>query len=990
MTQDKEKKASPRRVKKKKKISIFRLILVIILLTCFITAGAVGGLVLAAIKNAPKIDPTNIESLLSETSVILDQNGNLIEKIHSNQFRTIVSLDKIPKNLQNAFIAIEDERFKSHIGVDFKGIIAAFIDNIKAGETVRGASTITQQLARNLYLTNEKKLDRKIKEAYLAIQIEKQLTKDQILEAYLNTIPLGKGVYGVQEAAQAYFSKDVSELSLAECALIAGIAKATSTYTPYLRYLNPENVNEEDILGYVDVDGVRYTAVFNPKAVERQRIILKKMKELGCITDAEYNSALNEDMRAALKPGQTSAEGISSYFADYVKYQVLDVLEKKVGYTKEEAERLVYSGGLNIYSTLDLNLQKKIEDIYDNFGEMLFGDLSKYNTPILIDWSIDKYKNIIDNNNNIIYYNKTNLFNDNNNLIIENGTYRFSDEGSLVIKNNKLNLYPKTIDIQDYYTIDDKKNLVTHTVGSLSLSSENYSISKNKELIISNNFLNEHKDFYSIDSNNNLIISSNYFLNNDINGVVQPQSAAVVIDYTTGQIKALVGGRNVKGNKILNRATNSHRQPGSAIKPISVYLPALDNGFTAASIIDDIPHYDSNGNRWPKNWYEYKANKYWGLTTLRRSVEQSINVNAVKVLETIGIDTSIEYLTRMGIIDEEHPESDSFITRAENKKINDENYSSLALGGMSRGLTPLELTAAYGAIANRGIYIEPISFTKIVDKDGNIIYENNPNKTSVVSPQVAYLMTDILKSTVTSGLGNRAKLFPGNVNIPVAGKTGTTQDKADIWFVGYTPYYVTGVWIGSDSPQIKLSKGSSTAAQFWSIIMKEIHKDLPAKDFPVEDGFVTKQICTVSGKLATELCSKDPRGSQVRTEIFIKGTEPTEYCDAHVELDIDTSTNKIATEYCPDDLVEKKVFIKRDPPYNPDENNGIVPLDYQYTAPTEECDIHTKPEKSIFDDWLWNWFNNDEDTDVDKNQNNEDNNIIENNKEDEENNDNRN
>ncbi len=955
MTQENSSKDNrkKRNNKKKRKLSVFRLIIVFILVAGFITAGIVGGYVLAVIKTAPKIDPTIIDDYLHQSSYILDEKGNVIEKLLTVQNRTSVTLDKIPKNLQEAFIAIEDERFEHHIGVDIRGIMGALLDNIKAGGTVRGASTITQQLARNLYLTNEKKLERKIKEAYLAIQIEKQLTKDQILEAYLNTSYLGQGAYGVQEAAQTYFSKDVGELTLAECALIAGLTKDPNNLPPYKLYLPDDVDGDDDVIGQVDILGTRYTAIFNPEPINRQRTILSQMLKLGYINQSEYEEARNEDIRSAIKPGKRELMGITSYFADYVKTQVLNDLIVKAGYTKEEAENELYKGGLKIYSTMDLEMQQKVEKAYDNFGEILVGgNLDKIKGPILVDWSVDKNQNIIGEDKKIVLYRESNLIDEDGNLIIDAGTYNITDDGNLIIKNKKLNIYPKTIDIEDYYTIDEKKNLVKHVVGSLALTVDDYDVNDKKELVIKNSYLSNHKDFYKVNENGTLLVDPKYFQNNDKNGVVQPQSATVVMDYNTGEIKALVGGRDVEGSRLFNRAL-SQRQPGSVIKPIAVYLPALDNGFTAATSIDDVPHYDHNGNLWPRNWYT----GYRGMMTLRESVEQSVNVNSVKMLSSIGIDVSKEYLTKLGIIKEEG--KDSFVTRQDNKSTNDENLSALGLGGMTKGLTPLEVTSAYGTIANGGLAIEPIAYTKVLDRYDNVILENKPQKTKVASPEASYIMSDILRTTVSNGIAGKARLR-NNIQIPVAGKTGTTQDQGDVWFAGYTPYYVAGVWIGNDSPQIKMSKGSAIAADFWSYIMTDIHEGYEAKSFAKAENIVTKQICKISGKLATELCARDPRGSTVRTELFVKGTEPTEECDVHVEVAIDTSTGKLASKYCPPELIENKVFIKRDPAYNPEEHNGLVPNDYQYTVPTEECDTHAESPADDDDwfNWFDYWFNN--------------------------------
>ena len=753
MSEDNKKKSDvTKKKKRKKKKNGLKVFLLILLMIVVVGAGAVAGMVIAVAKEAPDIDPTNIESLLTQTSFILDESGNIIEKIQSkeNEYRTIVKLDKMPKHLQDAFISIEDERFITHIGVDPKGIIKSTIDNVKAGHIVRGASTITQQLARNLYLNDEQKLDRKIKEAYLALQIEKVLTKDQILEAYLNRIYLGQGAYGVQAAAQTYFSKNVDELTVAESALLAGIIKSPRKYSPY-QTIKPEDFNSDTQaeIGQIDILGEKYIAIYNAESVDRQKIVLGKMKELGKITDFEYNDALKQDIKESLKPGEKKITGISSYFTDFVKYQAINEMVNQLGYTREQAEEKLFTGGLKIYSTMDVNMQHKIEGIYDNFTELLVGNPEKIKSPALVSWRLDKSGNILDEKNNIVFYKQENLFDENFNLLVENGTFELQDN-NLILKNKKFIPYKNNIDINDYYNIDNKKNLVTHAVGSLTLPEEAFKVGENKEIIISSEFLSEKNDFYTIDGNGNLLIKSDYFFRSK-DGIVQPQSATVVMDYRTGQIRALVGGRDIKGNKLLNRATSSQRQPGSSIKPIAVYLPALDNGFTAASVIDDIPFYKETGELWPKNWNK----SYSGLTTLRRSVEQSVNVNSVKTLEAIGVNTSMEYLARLGIINPDNPENDSFVSRSESKISNDENLSALGLGGMTKGLTPLEMTAAYGAIANSGTYNEPIAFTKILDKNGNLLLENTPNKNHVVAPEIAFIMSDILRTTVSNGIAGR-------------------------------------------------------------------------------------------------------------------------------------------------------------------------------------------------------------------------------------------
>lgn len=925
--------------KKKTKLTFFKsmkIFIILLLMIIVVAGGSVAGIVISIVKDSPEIDPTDINTSLDHTSFIYDNEGNLIEKIESAEFRTYVALNKMPVHLRDAFIAIEDERFYDHIGVDPKGIIASAMENFKAGSTVRGGSTITQQLVKNVYLAErmyEKTLSRKITEAYLALQVDKSLHKDQILEAYLNRNFFGQNAYGVQEAAQTYFSKDVGELTIAESALFAGVVKSTNQFQPFIR-VHPENYDSSKHyqVGEADILGERYILVFNEDSVARQKLVLKKMYELGKINEKEYNDALKEDIKGNLKPGQKKFAGISSYFTDYVKTQAIDAMVNKLGYSRDKAQEELFTNGLKIYSTIDVKMQKELENVYDNFTEILVGNTENIKGPVLVDWRLNKAGNVLDDNNNIIYYKQENIFTDDFYLIIEKDTYNI-ENNNITIKNNKLTPYPKHLDVGDYYTIDNRKNLVTHTVGSIVIPEGEFIIGENKEITIKKDYLDKNEDFYKIDENENLLINEKFFFR-DKEGIAQPQSATVVLDYRNGQIKALVGGRDVEGNRILNRATDSLRHPGSAIKPISVYLPALDNGYTAASPIDDIPYY-VKGDLWPKNVYT----GYRGIYSLRRSVEESVNVNSVKTLDDIGVSTSMAYLEKLGIIDKDNPENDSFVSRFENKVNHDEDLAPLALGGMTRGLTPLEVTAAFGAIANDGIYIEPIAFTKILDRNGNVLIDNIPKETIVTSPQVSYIMKDILRTTVINGFVRSRANIPG---MAVAGKTGTTQNQADIWFVGFTPYYVSGVWIGNDAPKITLTRNSLTAVNLWQHIMTKMHEDLESNtSFSKPEGIVSANICSQSGLLPSSLCSHDPRGV-IRSEIFAFGTVPKTLCDVHVELSIDTSTGKIANEYCPEELVQQRVFVQRTPPYNPEDNNGIVPSDYQYNAPTAICDEHNE------------------------------------------------
>ncbi|SCY18480.1 transglycosylase domain-containing protein [Alkaliphilus peptidifermentans] len=825
-----EKKSSDQNNKKGKKnknrkISIIRVLILTIILIGFIGGGAVAGIVLGIIRDTDPVDATNIYDLLDESSFILDSEGRVIEKIQGEGHRIIIDYDQMPQTLIDAFIAIEDERFWTHNGVDVKRIFGATWTNLRTGSR-QGASTINQQLAKIIFLSYEQTYTRKIQDAYYGILINRQLTKEQILEAYLNTINLGSGAYGVEAAAQIYFSKSVDELTVAQSALLAGITRHPSRYSPFMT-LPKDSITDDHIV--LDSSDSIYSIVYRDSYENRMKTVLSKMNELGYINDEEYEEALNEDIKSSLKPNRFFAEEISSYFGDLVKRDVINALQS-IGKTRDEASNLLHSGGLRIYSTMDVRIQKILEEEYE-----------------------------------------------------------------------KPENFPGTLK----------------------------------------------------DSEGNLI--------RDAEGNIQPQSAMVITDHHTGEIKALVGGRMITGQKIFNRAL-SPRQPGSSMKPIAAYTAAIDQGFTAATVIDDIPVYfnkNTPNQPWPNNWYR---DKYFGLITFRESVEQSSNVGAVIVANMLGADersaisTMLEYMEKMGL---------STVIRSSdpvvigNKRYSDETFST-ALGGMTRGVTPLDMTTAYGIYANQGLHIEPITFTKIYDRHGNLLYENNPNVTRVLTPQVSYIMTDMLRTAVTSGTGSRARLDRGNSHIQVAGKTGTTTENKDAWFVGFTPYYTASVWVGNDLPRA-LSDGSRIATELWKKVMERVHEDYSPKNFERPDNIISVNICKISGKRASDLCAHDPRGSTVRSEIFIKGTEPRadEVCDIHVLADVHIPTGKLATEHTPPWEVESKIFVQRAIPYFPEEHGGIIPRDYIYELPREYYDPTT--------DWLdinpWPGSENDEEID---------------------------
>lgn len=908
-----------------KKLLVITLMTVLISLTLF--AGSVGLAFVNILTTAPEIDPYSINSGFEETSLIFDKDKNLLEKVETAEYRTFVKLNKVPQFLKDAFISIEDERFYEHPGVDPKGILSSLYENFKAGGVVRGASTITQQLIKNTFLSNEQTLTRKLKEIYLALNLETKLSKDQILESYLNMISLGQNSYGVQEASRTYFSKNVDEINIAQAALLAGIVKGPNIYQPFYR-VSPLKFDEATMrkIGETEILGEKYILVFNTKSVQRQKVILKKMLELGKINQAEYDEAINFDVVASLKPSAKKETEITSYATDYVKNQVVEDLMEKYQITKQKAQERLFTGGLRIYSTIDTKVQKDLDEVNRNFNGILLGDLKRYKAPLLVDRNLDKAGNIVDKDGNLVYYKKENLLTDDGYLFIPKGEFSINANGDLAITSSRILAYKKSTDIQDYYTIDGSKNLLTHRVGGLAVPDAYYLRQARHSLIIKAEFFEKNDKFYKVNEAGNLFINPEYFYNNKT-GLVQPQSATVIMDYKTGHIVAMIGGRDVKGSRILNRATDTARQPGSSMKPLAVYLPALDNGFTAASPILDIPMITADGKVWPNNVYT----GFKGITTLRESLIYSINVSSARTLKKIGIPTSIKYLKKLGIINEENPSKDNFVQSSENKTHNDENLASLALGGMTKGVSPLDMTAAYSAIANDGVYNEPIIYTKVLDKDGNIVLEKEAKQRRVVSPQIAYVMKDILRSTAYEHTGKNA-IIKGQAS---AGKTGTTDYNADFWFVGFTNYYAAATWMGNDSPKITITQNSWLAAKLWGHIMTKIHQDKESKpQFAQPDGIVKAYVCTKSGKKPNQFCSSDPRGV-VREEIFAKGTEPTETCKVHVALEVNSSNNKLATEFTPEELKITKVFTALNPAYKPSEHNGILPKDYSYYPPVQ-------------------------------------------------------
>lgn len=784
---------------RKKFTVIFAKTLLVCLIAFTVVGGCAGyGVYKGIVDSAPDIHDIDATPT-GYLSTVLDNQGNeTATLVASGSNRVYVTIDEIPLDLQHAFVAIEDARFYEHNGIDITGIVRAGITGITSGRFSQGASTITQQLLKNNVFTDwtsessfADKMERKIQEQYLAIQLEKVEDKDWILENYLNTINLGQNTLGVQAASQRYFNKDVSELTLSECAVIAGITQNPSRYNP----------------------------VSNPDAnAERRTKVLNNMLDQGYIDQADYDTAMADNVydRIQIVDSETASDNINSYFVDALTEQVIDDLMEVKGYTETQAYKALYEGGLTIYSTQDPSIQQICDEEVNNADN--YGSETKYSCSYRL--TIQK----------------------------ADGTYQNYSEQTM---------------LSYYQSKNSKYNIDFDSKEAVDAAIEQYKadIMEDGDMIVPNG--------------------------ESITYTMQPQASMTVIDQSTGEVKAIVGGRGDKtANKTLNRATDTKRQPGSTFKILSAYAPALDiGGMTLASVQDDAPYTYSNAAHTPVNNYD---KSYRGFTTIREGITYSINIVAVKTLTDIGVDISYEYLQNFG-----------FSTLCDSDRT-----QALALGGITNGVTNLELTAAYATIANGGTYTKPRFYTKILDHDGNVLIDNTPQTHTVLKETTAWLLTNAMEDVLTNGTGRPAH-FNG---MPQAGKSGTTSSDRDALFAGYTPYYTCVVWGGYDD-NAELSYTTYPKA-LWKSVMGRIHENLDYKDFDKPDGITTATVCKKSGKLAVAgLCDSDPRGSMVESEYFASGTVPKDYCDHHVRVTIDLSTGGIATDTCPEELRSSNVYI---------------------------------------------------------------------------------
>ena len=738
------------KIKKKRRSKPFTVILLLFLMILIVAVfgggGALIGGYVAIIRSIPDLGLAGIQPR-TYTTVIYSGENTEMTKLHGSENREYATLENIPRNMQDAIVAIEDSRFYEHNGVDMRGIARSVYSTV-SGKQVQGGSTLTQQLIKN-NITNVpyNTIKTKLREQYLALKYEKELesllgskkaAKDYIMELYLNTISLGSGYNGVQVAARGYFGKDAKDLDLAQCACLAAITNNPSQYNPRS---NPEGNKN------------------------RQTTILNYMLNQGMITQDEYNTAINEDIYSNIlsgvavseyADGTTDTADIHSYYEDALIEQIASDLQTKYNMSSQQAYNVIYNGGLSIYSNYDT----RIQGIVDN----VFNDDSNFPMPV---YSIDA-----------AYFVST----------------RDTETG-------------------------EEQNLEYHEFVTSQAEGEQWVANKRAEIEA------------GLPASSGIIAENSSF-------AVQPQCSMAIIDYHTGQIKAVGGGRGQKlVNRGFDRATDSTRQPGSVFKPLAAYAPAIDLGYMdAATNLVDKAYSPADGYT-PHNWWgEY----YRGAVTPRTALKDSMNVVAVKTMVETGVDVCHNYLTNFG-----------FTT------LDEDYHASTALGGLTYGVNQIELCAAYGTIANGGQYLRPMFYQKVLDHSGNILLENNQEPVQVIKPSTAYTITDLLTSVVKDGTGTEARFL--NSQMPIAGKTGTTTDSKDLTFAGFTPYYAATIWYGFDrydDSKVANMEGfdEKVHLRIWRKIMEQVSSADPVKSFLAPEGMHKMKICRYTGMEAGPGC----------------------------------------------------------------------------------------------------------------------------------------
>lgn len=772
------------------------------------------------ITKAPKIDPVNIYDNIQQSSVIYNDEGRAVDSAYYTQDRKICKYEDMPENLVNAFVALEDKTFWKHHGFNWTRMIGAVFQSITGSGKISGTSTITQQLARNVYLPetmSTRSIKRKVLEMYYAAVIERKLSKKEIVEAYLNTIYLGFGNYGVEAASESYFGKKPKDLSLVQCASLAALPQAPDSYALVQMLGSGETPDDNDTI--IKKRPNKYVA--NDESKNRRETCLSLMKDQGYITEDQYNKAKGQKLTKFLNAQLSNKASKYSYFHEYLLDEVIQDLMEKYDYSEDKATDLVYTGGLNIYSTVDSHAQAMIVKEFNKDS----------NFPSIAGYSTDGNGNIINSGGGIMLYSYRNFFNSKNEFKLKSQECKVNEDGSLTIKSGyRLNIYNTSagysLEFKPTY-VNEGGKLYMYNGGYINIPEKYKSMDDNDNLVISAKFFKKYPDWIKLGKNTATITENAYTLPEK---TIEPQASMVIVEVGTGKIKAMVGGRKQQGRQLYNRALNP-RQSGSSIKPISVYSGALQKSYDLASEGKKFPFKDTghdrqgskyygdyltassvivdermtfNGQTWPQN----ASNSFSGAVTMRKALQNSINVCAVKLELQVGAEYIADLVEKFGIT-----------TLDREGGTNDLNPAALALGGLTNGVIPLEMAQAYAAFPNGGVRQSSIAYTKVTDRNGKVLLTSKSESSKVLDEGVAFVMTDMLKSVVSQGIGSPA----GISGVQAGGKTGTTSSEFDIWFDGFTPSYAAALWIGNDV-NMQLTSMSGPAAALWGKIMNQIPK----------------------------------------------------------------------------------------------------------------------------------------------------------------------
>ncbi len=750
----------------------------------FLGVAVIGGVITYFSQDLPALDsagayaPSQATRIYSDTNQVIGQY--YVEK------RIFVPFEKMPQHLIQAILAVEDARFYEHQGFDPIRMTKALLKNLESGRIRQGASTITQQVTRALFLTPERTLGRKIRELILSRKMELLLTKDEIIEIYLNQIYFGHGAYGVQVASKTYFGKDVWDITLEEAAFLAGLPKAPNNYSPYR---HPD------------------------KAKLRQQIVLKRMADENYITDQRYREAYEKNLFfQELHAGEVRGK----YFKEYVRQYLIS----------RYGDDVVYKGGLNVYTTLNEEMQEMAETALKE-GLRELDKRQGYRGPV---------------------------------RIFEAGPDDETAVSVQIMRRPKKNRPMHVGDFREARVLSLSRDYaaveVDGTVGKILLEDMTWAarrltgpdIRKNRTLIkdpkpadilMRDDIVQVRVKQLGLNEENESVADVLFSLEQE----PLVEGAFIALNPVTGTVSAMVGGYDFRRSEY-NRATSARRQPGSVFKPI-IYGTAIERGFTPATILIDNPVIftdDETHKVWKPENYE---KKFYGPTTLRDALTHSRNLATVKLLRRVGIKNVVSFAQKIGI--------QSPLTRD----------LSLALG--SSGISLLELTSAFGVFANEGILVEPAFVLSVTDRNGRIMESRDLAPKKVLSKETAYVVTNILEDVVQRGTAKRARVL----GRPVAGKTGTTNEYTDAWFVGYTPNLAAGIWVGFDDNRSLgyREAGGRTALPIWVSFMDKALSSLPVVPFLIPDNIVYAKIDRTTGYLSEE-------GMRGEMEIFVKGTEP--------------------------------------------------------------------------------------------------------------------